>query len=121
MKSYAEGGEINYGGGPGRKGKKGPNPRSKRHPSCKGPSLWADGNDSKGSSRSGQQAGKGPTTPFDRSRMISQKEIERKQRKKENEGMTLGQRVMRNAQEKKNKKAAEAAAKERRYAGPRFL
>jgi hypothetical protein len=53
--------------------------------------------------------------------MVSQKELERRARKKENEGMTIGQRVMRNAQEKKNKKAAEAAAKERRYAGPRFL
>jgi hypothetical protein len=35
--------------------------------------------------------------------------------------MTIVERVMRNAQEKKNKKAAEAAAKQQRYAGPRFL
>ena len=77
--------------------------------------------DSRRNSRRIQQAGQGPTTPFDRIRMISQKEIERKKRKKENEGMTLGQRVMRNAQEKKNKKATEAAAKQQRYAGPRFL
>jgi hypothetical protein len=53
--------------------------------------------------------------------MVSQKELERRARKKEREGMTLGERVMKNAQEKKNKKAAEAAAKQQRYAGPRFL
>ena len=105
-------------------GGKWPPGKPKMDKSCKGPKAWGGGqpDNSPGQSRSGQQAGSlGTKTQFDRSRMISQKEIERNQRKKENEGMTIGQRITRNAQEKKNKKAAEAAAKERRYAGPRFL
>jgi hypothetical protein len=110
MKKYADGGAW-------------PPGKPKMDKSCKGPKAWGGGqpDNSPGQSRSGQQAGQGPKVSFDSSRMVSQKEIERRARKKKNEGMTIGQRVMRNAQEKKNKKAAEAAAKQQRYAGPRFL
>lgn len=111
--------------GPGRKPKVNmPGKKTKKmHPSCKGGGCWSG--DTSGPSNPdanrGQIAGMGPKVSFDNSRVVSQRELERRARKKEREGMTLGERVMKNAQEKKNKKAAEAAAKQQRYAGPRFL
>lgn len=113
--------------GPGKKPKVNmPQANTRRRnvdPSCRGGGCWS--RDTSGptnpDANRGQIAGQGPKVSFDNSRIVSQKELERRARKKEREGMTLGERVMKNAQEKKNKKAAEAAAKQQRYAGPRFL
>jgi hypothetical protein len=77
---------------------------------------------SSGNSRSTQKAGTlSNKKQLGRGRVVTPKEMERNERRQERRSMTFGERVMKNAQEKKNKKAAEAAAKQQRYAGPRFL
>ena len=138
IKKYMNGGE-----GPKRKKKgavppasgidftsgfyEGPAPKTCRESgTCTGAAAGGSGitvnKGSSGNSRSTQQAGTlSNKKQLGRGRVVTPKEMERNERRQERRSMTLGERVMKNAQEKKNKKAAEAAAKQQRYAGPRFL
>ena len=109
--------------GPGRKpktnmpGKK----TGKVHPSCKGGSCSGDTSESNPNANRGQIAGKGPKVSFDNSRVVSQKELERRRKKKETAGMGVAERVRYNMDKRKNQKATKKAAQLNRYAGPRFL
>ena len=120
MKKYADGGI-----GPGRRPKVNmPGKKTKKmHPSCKGGGCWSS--DTSGPSNPdanrGQIAGKGPKVSFDNSRVVSQKELERRRKKKETAGMGVAERVRYNMNKRKNQKATKEATQLNRYAGPRFL
>lgn len=109
MKKYADGGAWP--------------PGNKMDKSCKGPKAWhGGGENSPGTSRSGQRAGMLSSKPtFDSSRMVSQRELERRRKKKETAGMGVAEKVRYNMDKRKNQKATKEATQLNRYAGPRFL
>ena len=99
--------------------------KGKLDPSCKGPKSCYDGGDvDHGREKRPEKAevgSLGSKPQLDRSRFVSQKEIDRNRKKKETAGMGVAERVRYNMDKRKNQKATKKAAQLNRYAGPRFL
>ena len=118
MKKYADGGV-----GPKRKPKG--TAKGKLDPKCKGPKACYDGGEpDHGKTRGPNKAEVGSLSSkpqLDRSRFVSQKEIERNRKKKETAGMGVAERVRYNMNKRKKQKATKEATQLNRYAGPRFL